>query len=395
MDSALPLHAGSRASASDPLTIDLRNDWRVQVYTEWSFPARVLSAWSDMARAHGDIAIFLESGWFEVWWHTMGRGGRLWAPVVEHAGAVMGIFPCWIDEEGCPRGLADDVHYDFLLAPDKREETIAGFAEAWRRAGFKRTAALTNFTGTSDAPSLLQRQLGRRSIPSGTYTEEFAPYVELKTTTWEAYHDSLHSKLKNNLKKGRRRAEKEGVLSFEAICAPDDLDGLLTDLFEVEARSWKGENQTAIRDSEKMEAFYRGIARWAMQSGRLRLAVLRLDERIIAFDFGVACGRTLFAMKTGYDQSVADRFSPGNTMRHDLIRHLFDDGSYDRYDFLGPWFPWKREWTSEAGRFTLVEAYPRTVSGWTEYLRKYGWKEPIKRSQPLLALAKRLRAKGR
>jgi|SRR5579883_601887 len=366
--------------------------WAATVYRSWDFPDRILQAWDELAHQYGDIGIFLESGWFEQWWRAMGQKGELFVTVVEQAGRVAGIFPCWIAPGGRVQALADGYHYDFLFAESQRERTLDCFIQAVLRHT-NGSAYFHWFPRTSNTPVLLKSRFQKKLIPVGTYACPYAPFIDLATTSWVEYTASLHSKLKNNLRKGRKRAEQEGELSFAVITQSHLLNDVMTELFDVEYRSWKGAQGTAIRCSEDTESLYRGVAQWAMKKGCLYIFTLRLNGRLIAFDLCVSGGRTLFAMKTGYDQELAARFSPGNLMRYRLIEYLFQTEQFDRYDFLGPFYPWKREWTSQANTSTSVEIYPRTVSGWGAYLRKYGWKEPLRRLPYLDRVAKKLRGR--
>jgi CelD/BcsL family acetyltransferase involved in cellulose biosynthesis len=360
--------------------------WRARIFTRWNFPRTVLKTWDDMALQCGDVGVFLESGWFEQWWSAMGRRGTLFVVIVEHGSEIRGVFPCWIAPGGRIQGLVDDFHYDFLIAPEQRSRTLACFVETIRRYGG--SALFHNFPVSSDTPRALARTLWSRLVPAGLYAHAAAPYVPTSEETWTSYVDSLHSKLRNNLKKGRRRAEHDGTLLFEVVRRPESLDSLLDELFEVEARSWKGKQGTAIKSASETEKFYRAVARRAMDQDSLFIFTLRLNDAVIAFDLCVAGATTMFALKTGYDQSVASRFSPGNLMRFRVLEFLFQEQQFRSYDFLGPSYPWKLEWTALTNTATSLEVYPRSLAGWARYMRKYGWKAPLKRAKPLLTVAR-------
>ncbi len=372
--------------------IPFDSGWRAQIFTEWVFPLPILAAWDEMAGGYGDAGVFLETGWFEQWWSSMGQKGQLFVVVVERADRVQGIFPCWIGPEGGLRALADDFHYDFLVSREYPEDTVDRFIEVLRRANLPLPAYFQNFAIGSVAAPLLRARLRSRGIPTGAYSRPSAPYIDLSNLTRQTLDEKLHSKLKNNIRKGRKRAEREGDLSFAVVRRPDDLDSIITELFDVEFRSWKGQQGTAMKCVPEKDAFYRGIARWALTKEYLYIFTLRLNGQLIAFDFCIASATTMFALKTGYDQTVAGRFSAGNIMRYQLLEYLSSAG-FARYDFLGPCYPWKLEWTSQNNTATSLEVYPRTPKGWYGYLRKYGWKAPLRRSQRLLTIAAGVRGR--
>jgi CelD/BcsL family acetyltransferase involved in cellulose biosynthesis len=241
----------------------------------------------------------------------------------------------------------------------------------------------------------VETELLRRKACFSLVQQPFAPFVDLRSSSWEQYYSALHPKLRNNLRKGRRRAERDGALSFEVIRRPDSLEALLTELLDVEFRSWKGAQGTAMKCDPRSERFYSAVAEWAMARDSLAIFVLRLDGRMVAFDLCVIGGRTIFALKTGFDETAAARFSPGNLMRAQLIESLYRSGEFDRYDFLGLCFPWKLEWTPLSNTLAWMEIYPPTVAGRIVYFLKRGWKLPLKRSVRLMKALRRIRDKLR
>jgi CelD/BcsL family acetyltransferase involved in cellulose biosynthesis len=369
--------------------LSLQDGWQTSIYSSWNFPERILQAWDRLAQNYGDPGVFLETGWFKEWWWARRQDGDLFIAVVEDQGEVRGIFPCWI-QDGRLLPLADDVHYDFLLAPQDREKSLDCFIRVIRGLGLSAPAYLSNFPTASPVVKLFQERLRRHGIPVGSYSHPCAPYLDLQKTSWNEYVDGLHSKLKGNINRRRRQAEKNGPVEFEAVRETDSLDALLTDLFEVEFNSWKGAEGTAIKCSEVTETFYRGIARWAVARGRLYLFTLRFNGSAVAFAFCIAAGKSVFLLKSGYDESAA-RLSPGILLRYEMLRYLFGRGDVETFDFLGIWSETKRLWTSTGTEHTALEIYPPTISGWCAYLAKYGWKQPLKRSRRVIELVRRFR----
>lgn len=372
--------------------------WQTRVFTEWTFPDSILAAWDELARGYGDIGVFLESGWLEQSWSAVERTGRLFVTVVEHAGKVVGVFPCWIGADGRLRALVYETHFDFLVLAERRDEVLDRFLDVLHQTGLFGGAYFEGFPRSSAVVPALERRLRSRGVLTrskggfvGRYSRPYAPFIDLRATTMEQYTDALHSKLKSNLRKGGKRALREGDVTFEVLRQPQSLDELLAELFEVEYRSWKGDRGSAIKCDPDAKRFYQAMARWAAARGCLYVFCLRLDGRLLAFDLCVAGGRTMFAFKTGYDQSFAARLSPGNQMRYRVIQYLFGTGQFDCYDFLGPFYPWKLEWTSQANTSTSLELYAPGIAGWYAYFRRYGWKAPLKRSRLLAELARRLR----
>ena len=375
----------------------------VSIYEEWDLPANILQAWETILEEYGDIAIFLHYGWFQECWSSRidQAGERLAIFVVDLDRSVRGICPCWVTTGR--RGTISSVnalikgpYYDWIVATADRAAVIAAFFEAvWRLGSPGAATVIDSLPAASVNRAAIEIELQKRKARFALVERSFAPFVDLRSASWEQYYSSLHPKLRNNLRKGRRRAEQDGVLSFDVIRRPDSLEAILAEMFEVEFQSWKGAQGTAMKCDPRSERFYSAVAAWAMARGCLAIFALRLAGRMIAFDLCVIGGRTVFALKTGFDQNCAARFSPGNLMRAQLIESLYRSGEFDRYDFLGMCFPWKLEWTPLSNTLTWMEIYPPTVAGRTVYFLKHGWKRPLKRSARLMRMLRWVRKRLR
>lgn len=370
-----------------PETVQLDEEWRAVIHRDWPLPTASRRAWRELANAHGDAGVFVGPDWFDAWWPSFGAAGSLAIVEIQRRGSTRGVFPCAVSRDGPERilrSLSNDhsFYFDFALAPATRQETIAWFCRLLASRAPRAGVRFDGFPRSSATVPLLASLLRRRGFPVHRTSIAWAPWIDLRGD-WSAFESALHAKLRNNLRKGRRRAEREGTLTFETIRTPDRVDEALTEALTVEHSSWKGGEGTSIKSDANVEGFYRQLAARAAADDRFWLFALRLNGRMIAFDYCLASGRTMFALKTGYDQSLAARFSPGNLMRYELLRTLFESRVFERYDFLGPAYPWKREWNTTAERAVSLTVFPRDAAGWWRYGSRHGWKTAVKRALQL------------
>lgn len=375
-----------------PEVVSLKDHWEAWIFHDWNIPKEITREWEALALAHGDEGLFLRPGWFHAWFNSF-RPDGLFLVVLAKSGKVFGLFPCCMkegeDEVVSLASMGTDGYFDFLLDPSCPESTMGAFVELLAKL---RLASPMRFNSLMDTSccNLFRSSLRASGFPYWKTEQPSAPYVDLRAQSWEEYDASLHPKLKNNLRKGLRRAEREGNVWFEVVEDHNCVKEVVAEAIRVEGEGWKGEQGSAIRCSTAKETWYRNLAQWAAGEGRLRLFVLRLNQRMLAFDFCIAGNETIFAVKTGYDQNLAGRFSPGNLMRYELMRRLFKDSGFRRYDFMGQCNPWKTEWTKANRRCTWLRVYPRSARGWGEYLVRHAWKEPLKHSETVNNLARRL-----
>jgi CelD/BcsL family acetyltransferase involved in cellulose biosynthesis len=188
-----------------------------------------------------------------------------------------------------------------------------------------------------------------------------APYVAIERTTWDAYEGGLRRKFRSELRRRRRLLENEGRLTLEVCDGTQRLDELLEEGFRVEGSGWKGAYGTSIDLQPGLHPFYTEVARWAAERGWLRLAHLRLDGRPLAFDYCLEYDKAHYLLKTGYDPAYA-RFSPGMIIRYLMVYRAFSEG-IAIYDFCGPDFAWKREWTNTTQERQFLHMFAPTALG--------------------------------
>ncbi len=326
--------------------------WRPEVHARI---APLADAWDALADRQA-APPFLRPGWFAAWWDAFGHGrlevlalardGRLVAvlPLGRRAGVLRSLSnwhtPAFaaLAEPGAEPALAR-----LLLARGARQ-VVLEFVDpgsAFVRACHDAAAA--------DGGRALVHQLQR------------SPYLGVGGE-WEAFERRQFSGRHRALLRRRcRQLMAAGALALEVGDGGDALDRLLAEGVAVEAASWKGEQGTAIGSRPETVRFYSAVARWAAGRGELRLALLRVDDRAVAFDFALEADGVHYLLKTGYDPAYR-HLGPGAVLRHDMIARAFARG-LDTYEFLGQDDPWKRDWTSHGHGRARVQLFSPGAAG--------------------------------
>jgi CelD/BcsL family acetyltransferase involved in cellulose biosynthesis len=140
-----------------------------------------------------------------------------------------------------------------------------------------------------------------------------------------------------------------------------DLDATLTAGFELEASGWKGDEGTAIQAEEATERFYRRVAAWAAERGILRLTVLKVGGRPVAFNYAIDDNGCEHLLKLGHDAEL-NRFGPGTVLTADVLQAAFERG-LKRYSFGGGDDAYKLRWTSKVRCSLRMQAFAPTAAG--------------------------------
>lgn len=255
-------------------------------------------------------------------------------PVV---GAVPGdVVPAsWrLDARGCGvTGLRTWLHpYCFVGTPllDAAEDPVA----LWRRVvtGLRRgpgrpwcelpmlsedgAVARALVEALADVPGVLREELGSRGQvrrrPTATYLDDW-----------------LSKKNRANLARRRRQLAAE-VGHLACLDRAGDADTALEDFLALEARSWKGENRSAVSARPHHATFFREGLRELAEEKRLVLLSLEGPDGALAQSIVLCGGDEEFGFKRAYDPAWS-RYSPGSLLDLEMLER-FHGGDAARLD---------------------------------------------------------------
>jgi CelD/BcsL family acetyltransferase involved in cellulose biosynthesis len=312
---------------------------------------RLAARWEAVAdRAGADP--FCRPAWMRAWWRAFGSGSfqLLAAPVGAAPAALLPVVRQ-------PWGVASPTneHTPSFAPPVVDPDALPELADRF----FARRPAVARLTFLDRGPVLraLTAAARARGYALETRTIHASPYLELEGTDIAAYEAARRRGLMADLRRRRRRLDELGRVDVAVDGGPERLP----ELFELEARGWKGARGTSIAASPRLRAFYGAVAGEMAAIGGLRLLSLRLDERPLAALLAIECGGVLHLIKAGYDDRAA-RFAPGQLLLHACVRHAFATG-LRRVEFHGAAEPYKLAWTDAVRERVALHAFASFAGG--------------------------------
>jgi CelD/BcsL family acetyltransferase involved in cellulose biosynthesis len=252
-----------------------------------------------------------------------------------------------------------------------------------------RPLSFARLPAESPAVGVLRAALARRALvlvrPRSAY-----PYIALDDS-WLEPEQQLNARRRSDLRRAGRRARKLGSVAVEIVTpAPAELDPLLDEVFDVEARSWKAEAGTAMACGSIEGVFCRKYAQAACRQGILRLAFLRIDGRAVAAQLAMVHGGGFWLLKVGFDREFA-ACSPGTLLLRESIAYAAQAG-LETFEFLGSAEPWVEMWTSRQRASVALRAYPYNLHGAAAISADLAVGAAKRGKQGLASLAQRLRS---
>jgi CelD/BcsL family acetyltransferase involved in cellulose biosynthesis len=176
------------------------------------------------------------------------------------------------------------------------------------------------------------------------------------------FEDRLSPKFRTNL---QRCARKAGGIELERIPVPDR--AAFEEALAIEAMAWKGAAGTSIEADPRAAHLYRAFAILVGRRGHGALYFLRAQGRRIATLLAVEDRQRLYALKIGYDPSVAN-LSPGHLIAWKVAADAESRG-LEVFDFVGRDDEWKRKWSDLVHEHVTIVIYRDNLQGLARYAK--------------------------
>jgi CelD/BcsL family acetyltransferase involved in cellulose biosynthesis len=335
---------------------------RVEVVASPAAFRDLRSEWNALV-ARTDDQVFYRHEFIETWLNHFATGKWRILLLRDASDCLVAVLPLlhgWARLHGLPlrqlRGAANSHSGRFDLIADEPEQASAAFLDYLADARDWDVLILTDLPRQGHARTL-EQVAGDRGFPTGRWCAMQSPCRKLPAS-WAELESELSSSFRANLRRRRRGLDALGVVRVER-CS-DSAERVEAGI-ELERQGWKGRAGTAMAQDADTRGFYTDLARVLGAQGRLALWALYLDERLIAFQFGLEHRGSYALLKPAYDESLA-RYSPGQLLMAEVLRDAIDRG-LSQFEFLGEDMPWKRDWHPDNHAQDWLFVFRRSASG--------------------------------
>lgn len=287
--------------------------------------------WDRLVLAAARPSPFLLHAWVTAWWQHFGAGATLAVITASRDLQLVGVAPMFIRRH---RGLLvcrllgdHESALGDLLVTKGDDGSIA-------RALLDRLAQLRfHYLDVFGSPSG-GALTGVSADKKLTVLQRVDAPVLRMADGWDSAYEAHIGPKKRNLHRRRLRQLAElGAVSWTTARTPDEVAQELEHAFEIHARRWRGRPDGSTFGLADGHGFHREAARSLAAQDAVRILVLRIDGRPIAFHYWFVLGTTMYVHRLAFDPELA-RYSPGQVT---LLRAIADASSEGarRVEFLG------------------------------------------------------------
>ena len=252
-------------------------------------------------------------------------------------------------------GTFDSDYLDLVVRPG--EELASATAALDLLASERGVDAAVLSCVPDDSPVLaaLTNVLKARGLPSRTRPEPCC--ATALPEDFDAFLATLKKRMRTKVRSAMRKATESGA-ELRWIEEEGEIEPALDLLFRLHQQRWNEAGEPGSFAGPERRAFYRELAPDLLRRGRLGLAQLVRDGRVLATQIGAVVDETYYQIQEGYDPDLAEE-RLGIALRGLAIRALIDRGVRS-YDFMAGVTRGKTDWGAALRPCTTI-AFP--VSG--------------------------------
>jgi len=169
------------------------------------------------------------------------------------------------------------------------------------------------------------------------------------------YIASRPSKLRNTLKRKKKKFDKEPGSRIEIITNINNMQEALEAFQSVYEKSWK--------EPEPYTEFLPGLVETLAKNGLLRLGVAWINDKPAAAQLWIVNDCTASIFKLAYDPEF-NKLSVGSLLTLTLMEHVLEKDKVKEVDYLTGDDKYKQDWMSHRReRFGLIAFNPHSAAG--------------------------------
>ncbi len=175
-------------------------------------------------------------------------------------------------------------------------------------------------------------------------------------TTWNEYCQQRGSNFLKKFKSLEKKIMRSGNLKYLDINSPTSLETAFKTLADIERSSWKSKHGLSVYHSMYKD-FFPKLAKVCSENGMLRLWILELNGKGIAYDLSITYSGKIESLVSTYDENFA-KYSPGHLLSYYAFNKYFEE-KLQEINLLWGHIPVKSKWTSTFDRFDEIFIFNR------------------------------------
>jgi CelD/BcsL family acetyltransferase involved in cellulose biosynthesis len=331
-------------------------------------------SWNALVEKSSMNSIFVRHEWIRCWWDAYGQDNRLLILLFQEEGVLKAIAPLmistglfrekfsvrkisFIENDETPNcGLIADASFDLEKILDSLLICLKASKEEWD------ILLLRKIHENSQLIKMLPQAAAERRENIFVNTSLRSPVLYMNSA-WDQFYAGKSQRFKKKIRYDRNKLNRSGKIDVQFFDTPEQIAAIIEEIFSVGRRSWKEDIGNSIGSTPQNRFFFANLpSALSCSENRVVLWVLRLDNKIISFEYHLRQGKTVYALRGEYDEDYQDR-SPGAVLDAEVVQQLFEQG-VQAYDMCGDAAnQYKLRWTSDVQPYRDILLFNNNIRG--------------------------------
>ncbi len=334
--------------------------------------AQLKREWGVLLESSTSPCLFLTWEWLHTWWKHLAGDRQLFILAVRCGSELAALAPFCVRPPSLSRrrlfpvqeflgsGNAGSDYLDFIVRRGCEPNARQAFASClagerlmfdWRQ--LKRCGCFA-----AGIASILDEN-GWKVAEARTNT---CPFILLAGKSWDSYLASLGAEHRYNFNRKWKRLNRDYVVQFEQARTEEQCRESIDLVIALHNLRWRDRGGSDAFHTPGLVGFHQELSQVALESGWLRLYVLRLNGKPAASLYGFLYRRTFYFYQSGFDAAY-DKYSVGLVAMGLAIKCAIEEGA-EEFDLLHGDEAYKSHWSNGSRELSRLELYPPGSLGW-------------------------------
>lgn len=329
------------------------------------------SEWRELERRSASSCMFLTWEWLFTWWKHLAVTRRLMILVVRRDGRVVAIAPFAVRPPCASRlipfsalellgtGSVGSDYLDLLVERGAEAEAIQEIGKQLET--LRMPVELPQVLLDGSAVHRLADNLAPRGWRVFTTPTNVCPFIKLAGLDWPAYVAALGGAHRANLQRRIRGLERIDTVGFDSVRSEAERQLALEHLVALHNARWKELGGSDAFHTRGMVQFHHELSGEALRNGWLRLMVLRVGQKPVAYVYGFRHAAVHYFYQSAFDPTWS-RHSVGLVAMGLAIQSALREGAGE-FDMLHGAERYKYHWAREQRSIGRIDLHPPFLRG--------------------------------
>jgi len=308
------------------------------------------TCWNTLLEKSRSDNVFLTFEWLTTWWEVFGEDKELCLLLIKkEGGEAIGIAPLMVRKgfslfgrrlryvEFIGSGKCD--YHDFIIV-DRRNEVITAIFDfflkeyhAWDLIKLRHIREIS--PNLNSLSSLTGFKKVRKIVDK-------CPYIPIKKEKdWDTYFQNRGKNLRKDFRKKYKRLSKIGDICF--LGSSGEFNQGINQFRQIYEKRYKVMGKCSTFFKGKEMVFFRRIHYVAQTEGWVKIFLLKLNNKIIGYRYGLLYKQKFYDWVTSFDPDFFE-YSPGKLLIGEAIKFSMEN-NIKEFDFLRGDEKYKLKWT--------------------------------------------------